>query len=423
MAGVGNGNGSGSKLPVIDPSPEYHGPQQKGDFSGDEAQRKFRPDVYWYLSFRCNLACQHCSVFSSPDVDTSEDLGTEDCMQVVEQMQELNVRCALMSGGEVLFRPDAIEIMQAVIDHDISVGLETNGLLITDAFIKFAQQANERRKFNVCISVDGGTAETHDKVRGPNTFKRTIANLHRLKEANVPFDIQCILNHHNMSTIPNYLAEARALRPVIGQVQFGFLNPVGRGNEFIKEVGLRDDDMFKILDMIQAEQPDFDGKILIKAPPAAVPPKYLGLMERENVAGCKTCQFPLLGVLPNGDITICALSRDNDTIYYGNTKTDRLKDIWVKTRMDMLRSTYVAADSLTGICGDCIWQKSCKGSCRAWAFEQGGSFESPFPLCASLDEAGLFPDAYRLSHQQKALGDVAAMTGLLASGPGCGTCS
>ncbi|MEO1084186.1 MAG: radical SAM protein [Acidobacteriota bacterium] len=385
-------------------------------------ERKFRPDIYWYLSFRCNLACKHCSVFSSPFVDTSDDLTTKDCLEVVDQMKELNVRAAILSGGEVLFRPDALEIMEALVDRGISVGLETNGLLFTDEIIEFAQRADKLDLFSTCISIDGGTAATHDKVRGPNTFGKIIENLNRLKDAGVPFDNQCVLNRNKLPTVPNLIEEARKLRPALQKVQFGFLNPVGRGTEFIKEVGLRKGDMNRILDLIKVEQPNFDGTIVIKAPPAAIPPQYLGLVfQHDNVLGCRTCQFPLLGVLPNGDITICALSRDNDSIYYGNTKKDRLKEIWVKTRMDYLRSSYVAAESLTGICGDCIWQKTCKGSCRAWAYEQGGSFDAPFPLCARLDEEGEFPDAYRLSNQQQALGG-AATTGLLAAGAGCGSC-
>src|SRR5690242_19149133 len=38
-----------------------------------EREREFHPDVYWYLTFRCNLACTHCSVLSSPHVDITND--------------------------------------------------------------------------------------------------------------------------------------------------------------------------------------------------------------------------------------------------------------------------------------------------------------------------------------------------------------
>ena len=80
-----------------------------------------------------------------------------------------------------------------------------------------------------------------------------------------------------------------------------------------------------------------------------------------------TCAFPLLGVLPNGDVTICGLSRDDEQLHFGNVLTQSLRRSGRRTRMSLLRSRYLDADSLTGICGDCIFKHSCKGGCRAWA--------------------------------------------------------
>lgn len=369
-----------------------------------EADRKFRPDIYWYLSFRCNLACRHCSVFSSPYVDTSDDLSTEDSMQVIDQMAELGVGTVLVSGGEVLYRPDALQILQGILDRDLDIGLETNGTLLPDGFLELAREGQKRGKLVMCISVDGGTPEAHDNVRGPNTFRRTVANLERMRDEGIKFDIQCILNKHNYHSIPNLVEVASSLRPALGNLQFGFLNPVGRGDEFILEAGLSYQDMNPIFNLITRHGADFDGKILIKAPPASIPPQHLGKIHvSKQMSTCVSCQFPLLGVLPNGDITICALSRDNDEVFYGNVRDRRLKDIWTEARMDMLRKRYVTATGLEGICGDCIWRNRCKGACRAWAYEHGGTFDAPFPICDLLDKEGMFPQAYRVSRNEAIL--------------------
>src|SRR5437762_781615 len=82
-----------------------------------EELRAFRPVIYWYLTFRCNLACTHCWVNSSPAVDTSGDLSTSQAMQVIEQMVDLRVSRVAMSGGEVLVRRDALEIIRATADR------------------------------------------------------------------------------------------------------------------------------------------------------------------------------------------------------------------------------------------------------------------------------------------------------------------
>lgn len=384
-----------------------------------EETRKFRPDIYWYLSFRCSLACKHCSVHSSPWVDTSGDLGTEQCLDVVDQMAELNVRVAIMTGGEVLMRPDAEVIMQAVADRGMGVGLESNGIKFLNSFLDQARTLQTRGQFSMTVSVDGGNSEAHDMVRGNGAFQRTVANLHRLKEAGIDFSIQAVLNNRSWSSIPDLFRLARALRPRLSTLMFGFLNPVGRGQGLIAELGLGHGDLLAIYDLIERERQDYDGEIIIKAPPAAVPPRHLKMMTAANVHGCTTCQFPLLGVLPNGDVTVCALSRENSDLYFGNVKSLRLKAMWEKARMDLLRSEYVAAEHLQGICGDCVWSKACKGSCRAWAYEAGGSFDAPFPICQSMADTGMFPSAYRISVRDQAVAAFQLKSGQLATGCSC----
>lgn len=384
----------------------------------EEEQRLFRPTIYWYLSFRCNLACAHCSVHSSPWVDTSDDLAPDECMRIVEQMVELNVRTAILTGGEFLIRPDALQILSALADNGIMAGLESNGLHLPPGFIPLARKMQARNLLAMTVSLDGGTKETHERLRGPRSFERTVANLRLLKENGIQFSVQCVLNNENFDTIPNLYEFVRELSPQCLSVQWAVLNPVGRGAGLVKELGLKPENLPAIFDSIKAAEPGFPGLTYIKVPPAAVPPRYLPMiLKKANIRAYTTCEFPLLGVLPNGNVTICALSRDNEDLQFGNVREDgfRLKEVWEKTRMDMLRSRYVGAEDLKGICGDCVWKHQCKGACRAWAYEEGGDFDAPFPLCKALDEQGAFPNVYRISAQS-----AAAAAAFQSASVGCG---
>lgn len=372
--------------------------------SAAERLRKFRPAIYWYLSFRCNLACTHCSVYSSPQVDTSGDLTTAQAMGVIDQMAELNVGGANLTGGEMLLRRDALEIIRATADRDIAVGLESNGILFTERFAALARELQERRLFTVAISLDGGTAAAHDAMRGAGSFARTVRGLRLLARSGVRFSVQIVLTRANYPTLPQFYALAAELSPWFDSAQLALLNPIGRGIELMETLGLRQSDIRAILAIVKREKATYTGQTLFKAPPALVPPEYLGLVFKDDRVGSQmSCQFPLLGVLPNGDVTICALSRDNDQLYFGNVLSHNLKKIWEETRMGLLRSRYIAATDLSGICGDCVWKYSCKGGCRAWAFEDGGSFDAALPLCTALVERGEFPRAYRISAQNEAV--------------------
>jgi radical SAM protein with 4Fe4S-binding SPASM domain len=371
----------------------------------EEEQRRFQPTIYWYLSFRCNLACAHCSVCSSPWVDTSADLDTDECLNVVAQMADLRVRAALLTGGEFLIRPDALRILRALAERGITAGLETNGILYPPGFFALAGEMQARGLLSMTVSLDGGTPETHDRLRGPRSFDRTVAGLRLLREHGIHFNLQCVLNRESYRTIPDLYTLAEELAPACNAVQWALLNPVGRGAALTQEIGLRSEDLSALFDLIQRAEPGFSGRTVIKVPPAIVPPRYLPLIfKRDRVQSVSTCQFPLLGILPNGDVTICAVSRDDESLRFGNVRDEgfQLRQVWERTRMDQLRSRYVAAEDLKGICGDCVWKYKCKGACRAWAYEEGGSFDAPFPLCQALAETGTFPRAYRLSFQNAA---------------------
>jgi len=381
--------------------------------------RRARPGLYWYLSFRCNLSCAHCWVGSSPRIDTAGDLTPAEAMRVVDQIVDLDASACTLSGGEVLTRPDALEIIDALAGHRVYVWVETNGLLIRDRFIELAARLQRDGRMGMGISLDGGSAETHERLRGPRTFERTVRVLRRLHEAGVRFNLQCILNRSNIDTIPALYDLAAELSPSLRCLGFGLLNPLGRGEDLSRDLGVGFGDLDRILTLIDEHRGRFPGATVVKAPPAAIPPRHLGtVLKSRGVSTMVSCQFPLLGVLPDGEVTICALSRENPELRFGNVRQTTLKTIWQHARIDALRQRYRATRHLEGICGDCVWNKSCRGGCRAWAYETGGSFDASYPLCAALAAAGEFPTAYRRS----ALGPAAAPPAALADEPGCDGC-
>ncbi|MGB2716700.1 MAG: radical SAM protein [Vicinamibacterales bacterium] len=362
----------------------------------------FRPSIYWYLSFRCNLACRHCSVNSSPTTDTSGDLSTSEAMQVIDQLEAANVAGVILTGGEPLYRDDAREILRELVARRINSALETNGLLIDEEVVRIVSSARASGVgVNISVSLDGGNRETHEWLRGLNTFHRTIENLRRLKEANIRFNVQCIVHQKNKNSIVDLFDEMRRLLPAVDRIVLGFLHPVGRGIEMWDPMAMTSRDLAEMYDLIASHMSDYNGRIVIKVPPAMIPPRYLGSLfgDEESRCACNTtCSFPTLGILPNGDVTVCALTRNDPSIKYGNIRTDTLPDICVRANLGEARTRYLAAQ-LRGICGDCVFAQTCKGACRALAYDQYGDFAAPHPLCAGLDRRGEFPAMYRKSAQ------------------------
>lgn len=369
--------------------------------------KDFRPTVYWYPSFRCNLACQHCSVNSSPYVDTSKDLAFAEALKVVDQLKELNAGWVILSGGEFLFRADSLKILEKLIEADINIGIESNGLLFTKEFTALFHKAKERGIiFNTSISLDGGTKESHELLRGKNTFERTLQGLEFLASHDVPFNVQCVINRTNIQSVPNLFQEVSRFLPQLRFLIFAFLHPVGRGFELQHDMGLTMHDYGTCYSLIIENMKTFAGKTIVKVPPAMIPPEYMPrLFGGGKSSGCTTsCAFPTLGVLPNGDISICALTQNDSTVRFGNVRNDSLLNVWTRMHMDIVRRDYVSAEKLSGICADCTFKYTCKGGCRAFAYDEFGDLQAPHPLCDALDKRGEFPSIYRISVKQKLMG-------------------
>jgi len=363
-------------------------------------QRPFRPTVYWYVSLRCNLACKHCWVDSSPSVDTTGDLSSREMLTAVERIAEFGAAHVILTGGEPLLRPDIGLVLGALIERKVASHIETNAMLLGAEVLELAEHARATgAHLDFAVSLDGGTAEAHDWCRGRGGFEGTVAGLRKLSAAGLLFDIQCVVTRRNWETLPQLAALAAELGA--RNLNFVLASPVGRANHFVRQLSVPFDRTEFAVDKIFEAIRGYPGKVAVKVPPAMIPPAHLEEFHRAESKGCVSnvvsCSFPLLGILPDGSVTVCAATRKSPEAYFGNIRRDSLTDIWANQRLDDMRASYEAASELTGICADCVFKASCRGACRAHAFAESGSFDGPYPVCAELDRAGRFPSLYRLS--------------------------
>jgi hypothetical protein len=74
--------------------------------------------VSWNLTYRCNLACEHCYLDAggTPLVGTENfadrsELGTEECFRIIDEIASFAPEClTILTGGEPLVRADLSEV-------------------------------------------------------------------------------------------------------------------------------------------------------------------------------------------------------------------------------------------------------------------------------------------------------------------------
>ena len=82
-----------------------------------EFSRSLIPIVVWNITLKCNLKCLHC--YASAGDKNKDELKTEDCLNIIDQLSEIKVPTILFSGGEPLLRHDIYEIAEYATSKNI----------------------------------------------------------------------------------------------------------------------------------------------------------------------------------------------------------------------------------------------------------------------------------------------------------------
>lgn len=179
----------------------------------------------WEVTQSCDLACKHCRAAAQP-IAHPDQLSTEEGKRVIDQIAEMHVPIFVFTGGDPLKRPDLYELIRYCDQKGVKVAVTPSAtpLLTREAIFKMKEAGVVR----LGISLDGSSAEIHDKFRGlPGAYARTIQAVEWAGEAGLPIQVHTTISRHNADDLDNLCALFERLAIVMWNVFF--LVPVGRG--------------------------------------------------------------------------------------------------------------------------------------------------------------------------------------------------
>ena len=196
--------------------------------------------VSWNLTYRCNLACEHCYLDAggTPMVGTENfadrsELGTEDCFRVIDEIAAFAPEClTILTGGEPLLRRDILEIVRRAAERGLWVVVGTNGVRITENLARRLADAGAR---GLSLSLDALDPDRHDgfrKVRG--AWRNTVDGANILNETGLPFIVQTTAGSHNLGEL-DAIADFAHERLAARVWNLYFLVPTGRG-QFVSDI-------------------------------------------------------------------------------------------------------------------------------------------------------------------------------------------
>lgn len=124
--------------------------------------------VHWAITGRCNCRCRHCYM-SAPSGKTG-DYSTEECLEIIGQMEKAGIQVVNLTGGEALVRKDFFRIAERLTQAGIRIGtIMSNGFLVDEPLLKRLEQLGQKPEFN--MSFDG--IGCHDWLRGGRRSRRS----------------------------------------------------------------------------------------------------------------------------------------------------------------------------------------------------------------------------------------------------------
>jgi radical SAM protein with 4Fe4S-binding SPASM domain len=344
--------------------------------------RTFRPRfVVWELTLACNLRCGHCG--SRAGKGRPNELSTSECVDLVFQLADLECALLTLSGGEPTLRPDWLTIARAAMSRGILVNVVSNGLAMS---LDMALQVKDSGLANVGLSLDG-LADTHEALRGRETFGKLAQAVRNLNRAKVPVSIMTTLNRHTAVELEKIHDLAVDMGAAAWRVQLG--KPMGNladNDELVipPEALL---DVVPRLARIKKESPiwvDVGDSIGYYGPHERLLRKTRWPNMGNWWAGCQAGRRAL-GIESDGGIKGCLSLQASleecvggDPFREGDIRTRSLADIWFDPH-SFAFSRWQAAEDLSGECRTCRYARRCRGGakCVAAAFT-GRLGEDPY---------------------------------------------
>lgn len=159
------------------------------------------PLVVLYLTDGCNSRCVTCDIWRNPRRNMKMELVEE----IASTFRELKVHHVLLSGGEAMQHPQWPQIARRFKAEGTRVMLLTNGLLLRKQADELVHTVDE-----VIVSLDGGTAQTYEAIRGVDAFELVLDGIREARAHGIPVSTRTTLQRANFREIPQIIEAAKS---------------------------------------------------------------------------------------------------------------------------------------------------------------------------------------------------------------------
>ncbi|GIG68792.1 StsB family radical SAM/SPASM domain sactipeptide maturase [Phytomonospora endophytica] len=320
--------------------------------------------VYYAITDGCNLRCPYC--YASSEKALPGELSHEESLRLVEQAAELGAGTMVFTGGEPMMRRDLFDVVRHARSLGMRTNIITNGTLIRNA--KTAETMSELFDM-VTVSMDGATAEQHEKTRGRGTFAKTSTGLRLLNDAGVVPMINHVVTNDNVQYLEDFADFAGQFK--LQRVRMMQHSDLGRGQGDDLSFGWGE--YMKIHDFAWTHP-----KAKNMLPDHVTPEKPCNVRANCGMGSNEIYVNSLGAVYP------CKLVTSPKDLA-GNVKASSLREIFNGELFAEFQNSTIFGGTVHTDCERCYIKGACGGGCRAYHLAQSGDLrKNSRQLCRIL---------------------------------------
>lgn len=188
--------------------------------------------LIWDVTFACPLRCSHC--YTESGRRPPRNLSHEEMLKVTDALLSFRPLQITLCGGEPLTVPRIVEVVHRFAAAGVKVLLYTSGWSVPARIVRELAPVIGK----IVVSVDGATADVHDRIRGrARSFDRAMSALALLDEESarrsaggeppLPFGIDFVAVRSNYHQIEQMCTLVAPRFPRLTSLAIGAVVPTG----------------------------------------------------------------------------------------------------------------------------------------------------------------------------------------------------
>jgi len=345
--------------------------------------------IAFEVTRRCKYNCKHCRaeaeiVGCASHTAQSDELTTEQCRKILQSVAKFNKCMVILTGGEPMERSDIYDLIRYGRDLGLRMVMATCGYTITDESLAKLKEAG---LLALSISLDGASAQTHDKFRQTKgAFDSAIKAAKSARQTDIRFQINTTIAKTNLTEI----SAIAKLAMELGAYCFNpfILVPTGRGRKIADQMLVAVEYEKLLYDLLRLKE---ESAIELRV---TCGPQFARVCRQAKLASAKRPQTivnhqssivnSVSGCMGGRGFGFISYRGDVQTCGFLNISAGNLVEngfdfaqIWQGSQ---LLKEIRNLSAYRGNCGICEYIGIC-GGCRARAYAMTGDYLAADPVC------------------------------------------